>query len=583
MASLVDLVSDLGSVVLLEAADGAELWARRLARCHRLLNLRVIPASQGERCGLPLVLIIGGTNVGKSTLLNALSREVLSRASPLARGTKQPVVAAHESDRQALDQSPPVPGWPLQPSAGPDAPLQPLDAPGALLATHHHDALRGVVLLDSPDIDSDYQLNHVTAADLLLVADMVLFVTTPEKYNDQLCLDTLREAVKLRKHVLVVLNKTTGADAARVRDDLHDVCEATATGSNSPLEIVEVPLVPDSVDPRLLTDALRPVESTITDTDIHHRARASADRGARAALAQELGTVVDRAELEAAELMRLQSAMEKARDTAVARYRRRLDGLNFHELDAVYRRVLDELRLPVVDDLYALMGTLGRAGTSGLQRLLGNGTSPATDTPAEARRHREVEWSKDAIQHAESAIADIPRQIGAGLTEAARSWLPGPLTVEARGHALDRHLAAVDAAAETWVREETARQVELLQRHPARRELLRAVRGALRLGPALLAVKLTGGLGPTDVLTGPATDFAVRQLLDGMGDRLYFQRRRAEHLDARADLLGRCIESLLVSPVAASVPAAVDTGLLQRLRETARQLSSESSAAESGT
>jgi tRNA U34 5-carboxymethylaminomethyl modifying GTPase MnmE/TrmE len=138
-------------------------------------------------CGL-----LGGKNVGKSTLINALAqRQVSVDSADAGKGTERPMVYVHEAMRdtaaarlQAIDR------------------CVPLD-----VTTHQADPIRDVVLVDLPDFDSEFldHLHRVRAVAPLL--DRVLWVVTPRKIGDRAWISLLREVVKDPTNVHCVLNK----------------------------------------------------------------------------------------------------------------------------------------------------------------------------------------------------------------------------------------------------------------------------------------------------------------------------------------------------------------------------------------
>jgi energy-coupling factor transporter ATP-binding protein EcfA2 len=134
---------------------------------------------------LLVIMLMGGTGVGKSTLLNALAGNAIASASVARPTTREPVVYYHESIKpERLDPA----------------------LRGCRLAVHDREELREKILVDTPDLDSNDLANREILFRLLPVADVVLYVGSQEKYHDKLGWDLFRQQ-RRRKAFAFVLNK----------------------------------------------------------------------------------------------------------------------------------------------------------------------------------------------------------------------------------------------------------------------------------------------------------------------------------------------------------------------------------------
>jgi hypothetical protein len=163
-----------------------------------------------------VIMLMGGTGVGKSTLLNALAGGSIAQASFARPTTRDPVVYYHHS-------------------------LAPTRLDPALqfckLIAHDRSALDGKVLVDTPDLDSNDLSNRDKLFRLLPVADIVLYVGSQEKYHDKLGWE-LFLAQRQRRAFAFVLNKWDrclhpGATGVRPDEDL--VADLKAEGFQHPL------------------------------------------------------------------------------------------------------------------------------------------------------------------------------------------------------------------------------------------------------------------------------------------------------------------------------------------------------------
>jgi hypothetical protein len=165
---------------------------------------------------LLVIMLMGGTGVGKSTLLNALAGGTIAQASFARPTTRDPVVYFHESVKP--DQMDPA--------------LQ-----HCRLTQHDRPPLQQKIIVDTPDLDSNDLANREKLFSLLPVADIVLYVGSQEKYHDKLGWELFLQH-RQRRAFAFVLNKWdrclhTGASGLRPDDDLlHDL---KAEGFQHPL------------------------------------------------------------------------------------------------------------------------------------------------------------------------------------------------------------------------------------------------------------------------------------------------------------------------------------------------------------
>ncbi len=134
---------------------------------------------------LLVIMLMGGTGVGKSSLLNALARGPVAQASFARPTTRDPVVYYHESVRpERLDRA-----------------LQ-----QCRLVAHDRPGLEQKILVDTPDLDSNEAANREKLKRMLPVADVILYVGSQEKYHDKLGWELFLEQRK-RRAFAFVLNK----------------------------------------------------------------------------------------------------------------------------------------------------------------------------------------------------------------------------------------------------------------------------------------------------------------------------------------------------------------------------------------
>jgi GTP-binding protein EngB required for normal cell division len=131
--------------------------------------------------------LLGGTGVGKSSLMNGLARSEIASASHRRPHTDRVLVYRHRSSV----------------------------LPSSILHTHvpwkEHvhgaDAVSQIILCDLPDFDSLQELHRQYVKDFLEHLDLLVWVVTPEKYADERFYSFLNEVPKSRENFLFVVNK----------------------------------------------------------------------------------------------------------------------------------------------------------------------------------------------------------------------------------------------------------------------------------------------------------------------------------------------------------------------------------------
>ncbi|MBO0870564.1 MAG: 50S ribosome-binding GTPase [Micromonosporaceae bacterium] len=189
---------------------------------ERLLAAREFLERAGQRLTLSgrhtVVALAGATGSGKSSLFNAISGMRLSVV-----GSRRPTTGVVHACVWGANGAVPLLDW-LR------VPVERRFARESQLDGQDEARLRGLVLLDLPDFDSIVWEHRDEADRLLALADLVVWVTDPQKYADQVIHQRyLRSFHRHRDSTVVVLNQADRlgpVDTGRCLADLRQLLDA---------------------------------------------------------------------------------------------------------------------------------------------------------------------------------------------------------------------------------------------------------------------------------------------------------------------------------------------------------------------
>jgi ethanolamine utilization protein EutP (predicted NTPase) len=167
------------------------------------------------------VAVVGGAGAGKSTVVNFLAGAVVAEANPQAGYTRHPT---------AFLPGGPAVAWPTY--VGFMGPLQRISADKPANADEDvyqvkrlpakaadGDPLGDFVIWDCPDMTTWASVNYVNRLlEVAALADVIVYVASDERYNDEVPTQFLHLLVRAGKAVVVVITKVREADAAALAD-----------------------------------------------------------------------------------------------------------------------------------------------------------------------------------------------------------------------------------------------------------------------------------------------------------------------------------------------------------------------------
>ncbi|MCE0485404.1 dynamin family protein [Ornithinimicrobium sediminis] len=473
----------------------------------------------------PLLCVVGGsTGAGKSTLVNSVVGDVVTRTGVLRPTTRASVLVHHTEDETWFAGDRILPGL-ARLTGGPTDKDDPSSV--RMVAT---DALpTGLALLDAPDIDSVVRANRDLARQLLAAADLWLFVTTAARYADAVPWDLLRQAAERGTSVAIVLNRVPPEAMEEVRLHLAQMLREQGLGKSPIFTVPEVEL--DKVK------MLAPQHTSRLSGWLHSLAGDARARSVviRRTLAGALGSLGVRAdELTAAADGQLQ-ARDHLRAVAHTAYRDGLEGVEAGMEDGSL------LRGEVLARWQELVGTgeFLRQVEVGIGRLRDRVTAFFTGKEAS------TEPLGEALQSGASALVTSHAQVAA--STAARGWKSSPGgagLIEAHPH-LGKAGPDLQPRVERLIRDWQAEVFQMVRdeagkRRTTARYLAFGVNG-LAVMLMLLAFSATGGLVGAEVAIAGGSAIIAQRLLEAVfGDQAVREMAR----QARKALLVR-VERLL--------------------------------------
>ncbi|MDR2642001.1 MAG: 50S ribosome-binding GTPase [Planctomycetaceae bacterium] len=193
-----------------------------------LLSRKLLP--QVGDCANLIVAVMGGTNTGKSLIFNHIVGDNCSGVDYRASGTKHPVCVASGKISNPLDILQRNFGnFNIETWSSPNQPLEPNTELRLFWKTSNNLPNR-ILVIDTPDIDSDNERNWSCARGVRHASDVIIAVLTGQKYNDAIIRRFFREASEAAKPIIVVFNMINPErDLEHIPNWINQFCEETHT------------------------------------------------------------------------------------------------------------------------------------------------------------------------------------------------------------------------------------------------------------------------------------------------------------------------------------------------------------------
>lgn len=417
-----------------------------------------------------VVVLVGSTGAGKSTLLTSLAQTAVSPPGAVRPTTSRPVAWTHARHRDRY-------GNDLLPSFAADG--RALEVVG-----HDHDELAGITLVDTPDLDSVVTAHRELADELLAAADLVVYVTSAQRYADAVPWEVLRRVRDRGVPLQVVLNRVPEAAGDQIAADLRRrLVDAGVLDADDRGGIVTIDEQP--------TDPVTGALSQRAVAEVRWALEALSEPAGRVeVVAHALAAGIDHA-----------GALTRRLAAAVAAERAEVDGLR-EAATGAYGAEADELRRSLDEGRLIQGEVLGRwqefVGTGELVRALSEG---AWRLRAWVRRALGGEEQRAAAVQGEARgelAATVVRRADRAATAAAGAWDLAPAGRALLAPELWRAADTTARHAETVVADWLGELADLVaERGAGRRRVAQAASAGVNAGAVALMLAVfasTGGL-----------------------------------------------------------------------------------------
>lgn len=524
LAELRDALEQLRLPLELAEADAA-----RRVRDASIRQIDDYVAPRLADLDAPLLAVVGGsTGAGKSTLVNSLVGQPVTRTGAIRPTTRQPILLHAPTDREWFASTRILPGLAritgvrrdghLPASRAGDDPDATLISSVVLLADER--IPERLAILDAPDVDSIADENRALARQLLAAADLWLFVTTANRYADAVPWALLEDAAERDITLGVVLDRVPVEAVPEVEPDLRALLASKGLGAAPVFVIPETPLDELGMLPAGAVDPVRAwLESLSADRVAREEVSRRTVAGAVRRLAANARVV---AAARSAQLAVAEGVRERTRDAyAIAQ-----------------ERVIDATRDGTLLRSEVLSRWQDVVGTSDVFRSLESWFGRARDrATAFVRGHpqpiREVEVE---IEHGLHAV--VVDQAGRAAADAYARLRQSPAGRQlAADTTLGRESADLDARTSTAIRAWQAALVDLIQERAAgkrgRARLMSLGLNAVTVTLMVVVFASTGGLTGGEIAIAGGSAVVGQKLLETVFGEDAVRRLAAE---ARDDL-----------------------------------------------
>ncbi len=490
----------------------------------------------------PLLAVVGGsTGAGKSTLVNTLVGDNVTKAGWLRPTTRGPVLVCSPADLRWFSEDRILPE--LARTTGDGS-----QGGGRSLHVVAHPAVpAGLALLDAPDIDSVVAQNRQLAGQLLAAADLWIFCTSAARYADAVPWDLLHTAQQRSTALAVVINRVPPEGMREISAHLAAMLEQNGLARATLFAVPETPLT--SENERLPDAVVAPLRAWLQQLAGDADARAEVIRttldGALASMRARVALMAREVDEQLATAALLRDEAEDAYADAVLEFD---DGIRSGSV----------LRGEVLSRWQEFVGTgeLTRNLENRIGRLRDRLTAFVTGRQAPTAAVEQALESSVQILLRSAAERAAERTVDAWrVRPAGRDLLTG--RAQGLGHCSPEFAPALDEEIRAW----QGRVLELVAAEGGQKRSMARLASFGTNGAGLVLMLAvfaqTGGLSGAEILIAGGSSAASQKVLEAVfGDsavRMLAARARADLLE-RVELLLETERARFVDLVHAASP-----------------------------